>query len=316
MAEIDVRPMRSLGLLSVAHAVNHAQAVIIAVHLPRRSSTSSAPASNRSRILAAIGAFCAGHGPAQLRRPDPASCRGAGCSGYGGILFGGGFALQAFASSFLDVRDPERRVAHRCVAAAPGRQRPARRAVPDRTARLRDQRPHRGRQRRHRRRRAHRGAAHRGRRLARRIDLLRHAGRSSSPSSSCIFVRERGTDRAAARAGGHASVRAAARPRRPRPALAVPDVGARWRRPRARRREPVRAHLPDPGPRPVRGDCRADVRRADRLLGPDAAHRRLAVGPGRPQAADHRRLPRRRGRVPRLPGSRARTWSGCGSASR
>ena len=43
---------------------------------------------------------------------------------------------------------------------------------------------------------------------------------------------------------------------------------------------------------------------ADRLLRADAADRRLAVRPARAQAADRRRLRRRRGRVRRLPAGR------------
>ena len=60
-----------------------------------------------------------------------------------------------------------------------------------------------------------------------------------------LFVRERGTDRAAAgQRDGPGGVRADLP--RPRPALAVPDFGPGRRRPRAGRRQPLRADLPDP----------------------------------------------------------------------
>ena len=79
--------------------------------------------------------------------------------GGGGLLFGGGFIAQAFATSFLTFAVPERPVADRRLAAAPGRQRPPRRAVPGPAPRVRDLRPHRRRQHRHGRRRPPRRAA-------------------------------------------------------------------------------------------------------------------------------------------------------------
>ena len=58
------------------------------------------------------------------------------------------------------------------------------------------------------------------------------------------------------------------------------------------------------GARPRRRDVRADVRRAHRLLGADAAGRRLAVRPDRAEAAHRRRLSRRRDRLRGVPARR------------
>ena len=145
--------------------------------------------------------------------------------------------------------------------------------------------------------------AHRAGRLALGLGHLRRPGH-----------RHRGADPAAGQGARHRPRRGhrqRERPervpadlRRPRPALALPHLRARRRRARPRRGQPLRADLPDPGPRLRRGDLRADVRRAHRLLGADAAGRRLAVGPDRAEAADRRRLPRRRHRVRRVPAGR------------
>jgi MFS family permease len=99
MPEIDVRPMRSLGLLSVAHAVNHAQAVItpfIFLGLIEEFGASV----EQIAYLAAIGAFCAGMVQLSYAGLTRVVSRRR-LLGYGGILFGGGFALQAFASSVV-----------------------------------------------------------------------------------------------------------------------------------------------------------------------------------------------------------------------
>ena len=191
-----------------------------------------------------------GVGPAELRRADPARRRAAGCSGSAASCSAAGSRRMALATSFMTFADPEHRVADRRLAAAPGRQRAARRAVPARAARLRDQRPHRGRQRRDGGRRGDRRAAHRRRRLARRLDRC----------SALPAIARRPRDPAVVRETRH---RPGGGPRRrqrsstpfgrilarPRPPLAVPDVRPRRRRSRARRRQPVRADLHDPGHR-------------------------------------------------------------------
>ena len=63
------------------------------------------------------------------------------------------------------------------------------------------------------------------------------------------FVREHGTDRVAAVAGGSSRDALRRVVGRSRPALAVPDVRPGRRRSWPRRRQPVRAHLPDAGRR-------------------------------------------------------------------
>ena len=94
----------------------------------------------------------------------------------GGLVFGGGMALQALAAELRHVRRGQHRVARRRLAAAPGRQRPARRAVSAAAPRLRHLRPHRRRQRRHGLRAAARGVAHRRHRLALDGRAVRRAG--------------------------------------------------------------------------------------------------------------------------------------------
>ena len=194
-----IRPMRSLALLSVAHAFNHAQAVLLPfvflAIIDEYGVSVGAVA-----ILAAVGSFASGMVQLSYAGLTRVMSRRR-ILGIGGIVFGGGFALQALAVSFATFADPEHRVAHRWLAAAPGRQWPPRRAVPARATRVRDQRPHRGRQRRHGRHRAHRRAAHRGGGLAWRLDRRwpargRHRRRDPAAGPRA------GTDRVAAVAGG------------------------------------------------------------------------------------------------------------------
>ena len=104
MPEIDVRPMRSLGLLSVAHAVNHAQAVITPFIFLGLIDEFGASV-EQIAYLAAIGAFSAGIVQLSYAGLTRVVSRRR-LLGYGGILFGGGFALQAFASSFVTFAIP------------------------------------------------------------------------------------------------------------------------------------------------------------------------------------------------------------------
>src|SRR6476469_1711518 len=104
MAEIDVRPMRSLGLLSVAHAVNHSQAVIIPFIFLGLIDEFGASV-EQIAYLAAIGALCAGMVQLSYAGLTRVVSRRR-LLGYGGILFGGGFALQAFATSFATFAIP------------------------------------------------------------------------------------------------------------------------------------------------------------------------------------------------------------------
>src|SRR3954451_13287595 len=104
MPEIDVRPMRSLGLLSIAHAVNHAQAVITPFIFLGLIDEFGASV-EQIAYLAAIGAFCAGMVQLSYAGLTRIVSRRR-LLGFGGILFGGGFALQAFATSFLTFAVP------------------------------------------------------------------------------------------------------------------------------------------------------------------------------------------------------------------
>ncbi|HEY4944930.1 MAG TPA: MFS transporter [Candidatus Limnocylindrales bacterium] len=94
----DVRPQWSLWLLSIAHAVNHAQAVVLPL-IYLKITDDFHVGVDTIAFLAAGGAFAAG--VVQLsfasltRRVSRRSLLGAG-----GLLFGGGFVAQAFASGF------------------------------------------------------------------------------------------------------------------------------------------------------------------------------------------------------------------------
>ena len=101
---IDVRPMRSLGLLSIAHAVNHAQAVMLPLIflaiIDEYGVSVGAVA-----ILAAVGAFASGMAQLSYAGLTRVVSRRR-LLGIGGIIFGGGFALQAFAVSYLTFAIP------------------------------------------------------------------------------------------------------------------------------------------------------------------------------------------------------------------
>ena len=73
-----IDPMRSLGLLSVAHAVNHAQAVVLPL-IYLKVIDEFGVSVQTIAFLAAIGSFSSGHGPAELRGADPGRSRGGGC---------------------------------------------------------------------------------------------------------------------------------------------------------------------------------------------------------------------------------------------
>jgi MFS family permease len=101
---MDVRPGRSLGLLSVAHAVNHAFAVLLPLIflaiIDEFGVTVQAVA-----FLAAAGSIAAGVvqlSYAELTRH--VSRRR--LLGVGGVLFGGGFAAMALATSFVTFSIP------------------------------------------------------------------------------------------------------------------------------------------------------------------------------------------------------------------
>src|SRR6266545_1857281 len=96
--EIDVRPHRTLWLLSIAHAVNHAQAVLMPLIflkiIDEFHTTEGSVA-----ILAAVGAFASGAVQLSYASLTRFVSRKR-LLGAGGIVFGGGFIAQALATSF------------------------------------------------------------------------------------------------------------------------------------------------------------------------------------------------------------------------
>ncbi len=102
--QIDVRPHRTLWLLSIAHAVNHAQAVLLPLIflkiIDEFHTTEGSVA-----ILAAAGAFASGAVQLSYASLTRIISRKR-LLGAGGILFGGGFAAQAFASSLTTFAIP------------------------------------------------------------------------------------------------------------------------------------------------------------------------------------------------------------------
>ena len=104
MAVPEIRPMRSLVLLAVAHAVNHAHAVLLPLIFLRIIDEFDVGVESIA-FLAAIGNLASGMvqlSYAQLTRM--VSRRR--LLGAGGLLFGGGFAAQALATSFLTFAVP------------------------------------------------------------------------------------------------------------------------------------------------------------------------------------------------------------------
>jgi MFS family permease len=104
MLATDIRPMRSLGLLSVAHAINHAQAVLLPLIFVAIISEFGTGVETIA-FLAATGAFLSGMVQLTYAGLTRIASR-RHLLGLGGILFGGGFALQAFATSFLTFAVP------------------------------------------------------------------------------------------------------------------------------------------------------------------------------------------------------------------
>jgi MFS family permease len=101
---MDVRPMRSLGLLSVAHAVNHAFAVLLPPIFLAIIDEFGTHVQDVA-FLAAAGSIAAGVvqlSYAELTRH--VSRRR--LLGAGGLLFGGGFAAMALATNFLTFTIP------------------------------------------------------------------------------------------------------------------------------------------------------------------------------------------------------------------
>ena len=104
MQEPEIRPMRSLGLLSVAHAINHAQAVLLPL-IFLKIITEFGVGVETIAFLAAFGAFASGMVQLSYAGLTRIISRRR-LLGIGGILFGGGFAAQALANSFVTFAIP------------------------------------------------------------------------------------------------------------------------------------------------------------------------------------------------------------------
>ena len=96
--------MRSLGLLSVAHAINHAQAVLLPLIFVAIIAEFGIGVDTIA-FLSAFGAFAAGAVQLSYAVLTRLVSR-RWLLGIGGILFGGGFAAQALATSFATFAVP------------------------------------------------------------------------------------------------------------------------------------------------------------------------------------------------------------------
>ena len=103
-ADVDVRPNRSLLLLSVAHAVNHSFAVLLPL-IFLAIIDEFAVGVGTVAILAAVGAFASGAVQLSYAELTRRVSRRR-LLGFGGLLFGFGFAAQALAVSFVTFAIP------------------------------------------------------------------------------------------------------------------------------------------------------------------------------------------------------------------
>jgi MFS family permease len=101
---MDIRPMRSLGLLSLAHAVNHAFAVLLPPIFLAIIDEFGVTVQSVA-FLAAAGSMAAGLVQLSYAEVTRHISRRR-LLGVGGLLFGGGFALTALATSFLTFTIP------------------------------------------------------------------------------------------------------------------------------------------------------------------------------------------------------------------
>ena len=97
--------MRSLGLLSVAHAINHAQAVVLPLIYVAIIDEFGVGVPDASRSWRPSAAFASGMVQLSYAGLTRVVSRRRLLGG-GGILFGGGFAAQALAWSFLTFAIP------------------------------------------------------------------------------------------------------------------------------------------------------------------------------------------------------------------
>ncbi|TFG67363.1 MAG: MFS transporter, partial [Thermomicrobiales bacterium] len=101
---VQIHPMRSLGLLSVAHAINHAQAVLLPLIFLKIIDEFGVGVVSIA-FLAAIGAFLSGMVQLSYAGLTRVVSRRR-LLGFGGVLSGGGFALQAFATGLASFAIP------------------------------------------------------------------------------------------------------------------------------------------------------------------------------------------------------------------
>jgi AAHS family 3-hydroxyphenylpropionic acid transporter len=94
-----INPNLSLWLLSIAHAVNHAQAVLLPL-IYLRIITEFGVTESQVAYLAAIGAFASGMVQLSFAKLTRVVSRRALLTG-GGLVFGAGFAAQGLVSGFL-----------------------------------------------------------------------------------------------------------------------------------------------------------------------------------------------------------------------
>jgi MFS family permease len=94
----EIHPNRTLWLLSLAHLVNHAQAVLLPLVYVRIIAEFGVTAETIA-FLAAAGSFASGAVQLSYAKLTRMISRRS-LLGAGGILFGGGFAAQALASTF------------------------------------------------------------------------------------------------------------------------------------------------------------------------------------------------------------------------
>jgi MFS transporter, FSR family, fosmidomycin resistance protein len=100
----DIRPNRSLGLLSVAHAINHAQAVLLPLIFLKIIDEFGVGV-EAVAFLAAIGSFASGLVQLSYAALTRVVSR-RHLLGAGGIVFGGAIALQSLATSFITFAIP------------------------------------------------------------------------------------------------------------------------------------------------------------------------------------------------------------------
>ena len=100
----EIHPNRSLGLLSMAHAVNHAQAVLLPLIFLKIIDEFGVGVETVA-FLAAIGSFASGLVQLSYAALTRVVSR-RNLLGAGGIVFGGGIAIQSLATNFITFAIP------------------------------------------------------------------------------------------------------------------------------------------------------------------------------------------------------------------